>query len=86
MKATRIMTNIDNMEVLRTCIEGAIIIEPRLFKDGRGYFLSPLIRESLKKKSVKRHLCKIMNLNHLTVSFVVYIFRNLLLPRVNWCV
>ena len=34
-------------------------------------FLSPLIRESLKKKSVKRHSCRIMNPNRHTVSFVV---------------
>lgn len=26
------------MEVIKTCIEGALIIEPRLFKDARGYF------------------------------------------------
>lgn len=81
MKATRIMTNIDNMEVLRTCIEGAIIIEPRLFKDGRGYFFESFNQREFEEKSVKRHLCKIMNLNHLTVSFVVYIFRNLLCPE-----
>jgi len=26
------------MEVLKTLIEGVVIIEPRLFKDGRGCF------------------------------------------------
>ena len=53
MKATRIMTNIDNMEVLRTCIEGAIIIEPRLFKDGRGYFF-----ESFNQREFEEKICK----------------------------
>lgn len=28
------------MEVLKTLIEGVVIIEPRLFKDGRSCFLS----------------------------------------------
>lgn len=26
------------MEVIKTAIEGVVIIEPRLFKDDRGYF------------------------------------------------
>ena len=26
------------MEVVKTLIEGVVIIEPRLFKDDRGYF------------------------------------------------
>lgn len=28
------------MEVIKTEIEGVVIIEPRLFKDERGYFLN----------------------------------------------
>ena len=32
-------------------------------------FLSPLTKENLKRKFVKRHLCRIMNLILLTVSF-----------------
>ena len=72
------------MEVVKTLIEGVVIIEPRLFKDDRGYFFESLTKENLKRKFVKRHLCRIMNLILLTVSFVVYIFRNLLLLRVSW--
>ena len=26
------------MEVIKTAIEGVLIIEPRIFKDARGYF------------------------------------------------
>ena len=26
------------MEVIKTAIEGVVIIEPRVFKDARGYF------------------------------------------------
>ena len=29
---------IDIMEVIKTDIEGVLIIEPRLFRDARGYF------------------------------------------------
>ena len=29
---------IDKMEVIKTDIEGVLIIEPRLFRDTRGYF------------------------------------------------
>mgnify|MGYP002240798044 CR=1 FL=1 len=32
------------MEIIKTALEGVVIIEPRLFKDDRGYFLS-LIRK-----------------------------------------
>ena len=28
------------MEVIKTGIEGVVVIEPRIFKDERGYFLS----------------------------------------------
>ena len=28
------------MEIIKTNIEGVVIIEPRIFKDDRGYFLS----------------------------------------------
>ena len=28
----------NHMEIIKTNIEGVVIIEPRLFKDARGYF------------------------------------------------
>ena len=28
----------NNMEVIKTAIEGVVIIEPKVFKDARGYF------------------------------------------------
>ena len=33
---------IDIMNVIKTDIEGVLIIEPRLFKDTRGYFVESL--------------------------------------------
>lgn len=71
------------MNVIKTSIDGVIIIEPRIFKDTRGYFLSLLIRRNLRKKSVVQSLYKIMKVNLVMVLSVVYIFRNHLLPKVN---
>lgn len=41
------------MEVIKTFIEGVVIIEPRLFKDGRGYFF-----ESFNQKEFEEKVCK----------------------------
>ena len=51
------------MEIIKTQIEGVVIIEPRLFKDERGYFLNLSIKRSLKIKYVKPNLYKIMKVN-----------------------
>ena len=69
------------MEVLKTLIDGVVIIEPRLFKDGRGYFF-----ESFNQKEFEEKVCKTMNPNRLTVLFADYIFKSRLLAKVNWFV
>lgn len=38
------------MEVIKTDIEGVLIIEPRLFRDARGYFF-----ESFSEREVYHH-------------------------------
>ena len=38
------------MEVVKTNIEGVVIIEPRLFKDDRGYFFESFSQREKKKK------------------------------------
>lgn len=38
------------MNIIKTNIEGVLIIEPRLFRDARGYFLRASASESLKKR------------------------------------
>ena len=38
------------MEVIKTDIEGVLIIEPRLFRDARGYFFESFASVSLKRK------------------------------------
>lgn len=40
------------MEVIKTDIEGVVIIEPRIFKDARGYFFESFHKESLTRKYV----------------------------------
>lgn len=42
------------MEVIQTNIEGVVIIEPRLFKDDRGYFF-----ESYSERDFNRQVCEI---------------------------
>ena len=41
------------MEIIKTLIEGVVIIEPRLFKDERGYFF-----ESFNQKEFEDKVCK----------------------------
>ena len=38
------------MEVVKTNIEGVVIIEPRLFKDDRGYFLESFSQREFDEK------------------------------------
>ena len=41
---------IDKMNVIKTDIEGVLIIEPRLFRDARGYFFKSFSERELKEK------------------------------------
>ena len=41
---------IDIMNVIKTDIEGVLIIEPRLFKDTRGYFFESFSEREFKEK------------------------------------
>lgn len=41
------------MEIIKTAIEGVVIIEPRIFKDERGYFF-----ESFNQKEFEEKVCK----------------------------
>ena len=41
------------MEIIKTAIEGVVVIEPRLFKDGRGYFF-----ESFNQREFEEKVCK----------------------------
>ena len=41
---------IDKMEVIKTDIDGVLIIEPRLFRDARGYFFESFSEREFKEK------------------------------------
>ena len=41
------------MEVIKTDIEGTVIIEPRLFKDARGYFFESFSKREFDDKVAK---------------------------------
>ena len=47
------LTVIDVMEVIKTEIEGVVIIEPRIFKDERGYFY-----ESFSQREFEEKVCR----------------------------
>ena len=38
------------MEVIKTDIEGVVIIEPRIFKDARGYFFESFSKREFDEK------------------------------------
>jgi dTDP-4-dehydrorhamnose 3,5-epimerase len=48
MQSTKIL--IDTMEVIKTGIEGVVIIEPRIFKDDRGYFYESFSQREFEEK------------------------------------
>ena len=47
------LININIMEVIKTEIEGVVIIEPRIFKDDRGYFY-----ESFSQREFEEKVCR----------------------------
>ena len=55
------------MEIIKTSINGVLIIEPRVFKDERGYFFESVsLRESLTRRlrlslGIVSFLCRTMN-------------------------
>lgn len=54
------------MEVIKTAIEGVVIIEPRLFKDSRGYFFESFSQREFEEKVAKSHSFRIMKACHPT--------------------
>lgn len=42
---------INKMNVIKTDIEGVLIIEPRLFRDARGYFFESFSEREFKEKA-----------------------------------
>lgn len=49
-KVISINFDINNMEVIKTNIEGVVIIEPRIFRDERGYFFESFSQREFQEK------------------------------------
>lgn len=71
------------MEIIKTSIDGVVIIKPRIFSDFRGYFFESFNQKKMRKESAKLSLYKIMKVGLTMVLSVVFIFRSLLLLKVN---
>ena len=44
-----------HMEVIRTAIDGPVIIEPRIFRDDRGYFFESFSEREFREKVADVH-------------------------------
>lgn len=52
------------MEVIKTGIEGVVVIEPRIFKDERGYFFESFSQREFNEKVMTVILYRIMRVCH----------------------
>jgi len=59
------------MNVIKTSIDGVLIIEPRIFEDARGYFFESFSQRELDKKCVLSLSCRTMNQNPARVTFII---------------
>ncbi len=64
------------MKIIETAIEDVVIIEPRLFKDERGYFFESFSQREFEEKIRKISLYKTMRVNLLMEYYADSIFRN----------
>lgn len=55
------------MELIETCILGVVIVQPRIFGDERGYFLSRFRSGISNGRYVKPFLSRIMSRSRVTV-------------------
>ena len=72
------------MKVIKTAIEGVVIIEPRIFTDARGYFFESF---SQKEFDEKVRPIRFVQDNESKSSYGVMrgcIIRRCLIRRVNW--
>ena len=66
------------MEVIKTAIEGVFIIEPRLFKDDRGYFF-----ESFSQREFNEKVRKVNFVQDNESKSSYGVLRGLLMHKVN---
>ena len=71
------------MNVIKTKIEGVVIIEPRVFRDDRGYFF-----ESFSQQRFNELVAPVTFVqdNESPMGYcVAYTFRNRPMHNLNWC-
>lgn len=71
------------MEVIKTNIEGVVIIEPRIFRDERGYFFESFSQRDFQEKVCKTVLYRITKANRAMECFADCTFRNRLMHSRN---
>ena len=71
------------MEVIKTAIDGVLILEPRIFKDARGYFFESFSSREFEEKVCKTTFVQVNESFSGYVSCEDYIFKNLLLRKVK---
>lgn len=54
------------MNIIKTSIEGPLILEPRIFRDDRGYFFESFSQRTLMKRYAKSISYRTMKANRLT--------------------
>ena len=51
------------MNVIKTSVDGVVIIEPRIFEDSRGYFFESFSQREFNEKVRPIHFVQIMRVN-----------------------
>ena len=69
------------MEVIETKIPGLVIIEPRIFRDDRGYFF-----ESFSQRNFEEQVCKTQFVQDNESKSSYGVLRGLHFQKPNWCV
>ena len=77
------------MEIIKTSIDGVLIIEPRVFKDSRGYFFESLSQREFDEKvtPILGHSINFVQDNESMSSYGVMrgLHYQRHIPRANWC-
>lgn len=64
------------MEVIKTDIDGVVIIEPRIFRDERGYFFESFSQRDFQEKVCNTVSYRTTKASRATACFAVCTFRN----------
>ncbi len=73
------------MNVIKTAIEGVVIIEPRIFEDARGYFFESFSQREFDEKVAPVNFVQDNESKYHTGYFVDFISKNRRMPKASWC-